>query len=276
MAHKHLGEFEGPAQRKEQQHSCWEERQDCCFWQHWAVSLTQPCCESSPLGNNVHTAGWLTVLQIVARRELGLYPVCFCRVALSVFGVLCFETDTYSILIVLLHEKVLQKSYMCRADLSGNLMLSKWIRRHRTWKTLYLSFWDNLPIAFGGTQKTLVLPSAARLKAGAKVWTFIFEHCEVLIRRSGSPVNVVYTSPWILSAPKPGVPLKPWLQISRKKSTMAHPFSSPGSLQKWVGACHFRKKETLFFENCPSAFGLLKLAWSSVGFGFAFFTNWNV
>lgn len=36
--------------------------------------------------------------------------VCFCRVALSVLGVLCFETDTYSILVVLLHENILQKN----------------------------------------------------------------------------------------------------------------------------------------------------------------------
>lgn len=33
---------------------------------------------------------------------------------------LCFETHTYSILIVLLHGNILQQNYMCRVDLSGN------------------------------------------------------------------------------------------------------------------------------------------------------------
>lgn len=90
--------------------------------------------------------------------------VCFCRVALSVFGVLCFETDTYSILIVLLHEKALQKNYMCRADLSGNFTLSKLVRSHRTCKNLYCSFWDNLPVVFWGIQKPFYFWSAERCK----------------------------------------------------------------------------------------------------------------
>lgn len=149
-----------PPQRKERERWGWGERQDCSFWQYRAVSLTQPCCENSPLGNNVHTTGWLTVLQIVARRELPDLRSLFCRVALFVFGVLCFETDTYPILIMLLHENVLQKYSMCRADLSGNLMLSKWVRSHRTWKNLYFSLWDNLPIGFWGIQKPLYFWSA--------------------------------------------------------------------------------------------------------------------
>lgn len=78
------------------------------------------------------------VLQIVARRELP--AVCsFCRVPLPVRGVVCFETDACSIPIVLLHDSVLQNSDVCRADLSGNLTLSKGVRNHRTWKKNWAS-----------------------------------------------------------------------------------------------------------------------------------------
>lgn len=93
--------------------------------------------------------------------------VCFCRVASSVFSVLCFETDTYSILILLLHENVLQKNYVCRVDLSGNFTLSKWVRSHRTWKNLYCSVWDNLPVGFGefGNLCTSGLLNVASMKA---------------------------------------------------------------------------------------------------------------
>lgn len=91
-----------------------------------------------------------------------------------------------------------------------------------------------------------------------------------------APVNVVYQlSPWILGVPKPGVPLKPWLQSL--KPTVAHPFSSPGPLQKWWVVANSGKKKCSFFESWPSAFLLFKLAWILRGcFGFAFLTNWNV
>lgn len=141
---------------------------------------------------------------------------------------------------MLLHEKVLPKNYLCRADLSGNLMLSKWIRNHRTWKTLYFSFWDDLPVALGGTQKLLYFLSTEDCKLDSlrqsmvlRLWTLWSFFSEDLV----APVDAVYTSPWILSAHKPGVPLKPWLQSLKS-------LSAPQGLCRsgWVIAISEKKK----------------------------------